>query len=470
MRPPGDVIVTTQKHLKQAVRTRMAKTGERYAAARRAVVAATPERTRPAHPVDDRPAQPGLLPGYIRIGGAQPDVSPLANALVATGIRDRRTGAPLSESLIYGLGGGVGGGYFMFQYEGTPTAVAIGTRIRWHEPLTFITTILDRLAVRRMIHEGGNRKAADVTLAAALAAGHPTLVWVDRASLPHGGLPDEYRRYVIRIVGLAGRDASTGAWLLDDRATRPLPISPDRLWESRGLIATSKRRLIEMEGADLTTDLPKVVLAAIHDGHLERTTPRIRNFGLPGIEKWATQVGSTTDPKGWRRTLTDDLDLTRTLRQAWSAIDGGAGGAGGRELYAAFLDAAATLTGRAGLAEAADHYQALADDWRALAIALLPGSIEPLARIHRLETDRWTAYDRPDGPDLDRFLAISEELEADDREVMRAFAEHRPPPTIDGPEIAAADREALLDDLAGRIAAIHRAEVAASDLADAAAA
>jgi len=44
--------------------------------------------------------------------------------------------------------------------------------------------------------------------------------------------------------------------------------------------------------------------------------------------------------------------------------------------------------------------------------ALLRGAVKPLGRRKAFERARWAAFDEPAGPDLDRFLALSRELEA----------------------------------------------------------
>lgn len=93
----------------------------------------------------------------------------------------------------------------------------------------------------------------------------------------------------------------------------------------------------------------------------------------------------------------------------------------------------------------------LAGQWRALAEALLPDAVEPLGRRKALERARWAAFDEPAGPDLDRFLALSRELEA-----MKVVADDFP--------LSDADRLAFFDALAERVRAIHAGEVKATNV------
>lgn len=65
-----------------------------------------------------------------------------------------------------------------------------------------------------------------------------------------------------------------------------------------------------------------------------------------------------------------------------------------------------------------------------------PDAVEPLGRRKALERARWAAFDEPAGPDLDRFLALSRELEA----MKEAAADDFP--------LSDADRRAFFDALA----------------------
>ena len=95
--------MTRQKHLKRLVRARMAKTGEKYAAARRMVL-------RTAPPTGD-PAARWHSPGSVAATTA------LCVLLAHAGVRDPRTGEPFAEPMLFGLAGGIGIGVFSFVYE-----------------------------------------------------------------------------------------------------------------------------------------------------------------------------------------------------------------------------------------------------------------------------------------------------------------------------------------------------------------
>ena len=87
--------MTDRKHFKQLVRERMRRTGERYTVARRHVAGA---------------------PSWELRGGLArraPRRSPTCSPTSAS----RRGGAPLSEAMILGAGGGLGAGYILWEFE-----------------------------------------------------------------------------------------------------------------------------------------------------------------------------------------------------------------------------------------------------------------------------------------------------------------------------------------------------------------
>src|SRR3989304_1926510 len=93
--------MTKQKQLKRLVRTRMAKTGERYSAARRQVIVKDSAQHLPS-------------PGFVHFPGVNPGSTALRLLLANNGIYDPHTGKPLSEAMAFGIAGGVGAGVFSF--------------------------------------------------------------------------------------------------------------------------------------------------------------------------------------------------------------------------------------------------------------------------------------------------------------------------------------------------------------------
>ena len=165
--------MTTDKAFKRVVRARMAKTGERYAAARRALLESSAEphtagRTTPS--------------GWRMRGGLHPETATLANVLANRGVVSGLTGEPLTEAAILGIGGGLGAGYILWEFKshGEPI-LTLGFRNQWQYPAIpgWTGKTLDRLGIEPDVHETGGANAAREALDARLDAGMPVIASVD---------------------------------------------------------------------------------------------------------------------------------------------------------------------------------------------------------------------------------------------------------------------------------------------------
>ena len=106
--------MTSQKHLKSAVRARMVRTGERYTTARRDLVGEPPQ------------ARADVAPGYDTLGGGRHhDSGLLTHVLAAAGVVAAHDGEPLDEPMVAGLAGGIGFMYFSFSYAGQVPTMTI---------------------------------------------------------------------------------------------------------------------------------------------------------------------------------------------------------------------------------------------------------------------------------------------------------------------------------------------------------
>ena len=123
--------MTARKHLKLLVRSRMGKTGESYASARRQVVN---EDTSQESDSATRWHFPGSIPG----------VTALRILLAHAGIRDPRTNQPFSEAMTFGIAGGIGIGVFAFYYEKEDFAsFFIAGRHLWQDDQNICMSIQD---------------------------------------------------------------------------------------------------------------------------------------------------------------------------------------------------------------------------------------------------------------------------------------------------------------------------------------
>src|SRR3989337_1381186 len=76
----------------------------------------------------------------------------LWSALAEAGVTAARTGKPPSEALLFGIGGGIGLGYFVYE-SGDYTSLFIATRITTKETpqAGFLHTICERVGVKTTI-------------------------------------------------------------------------------------------------------------------------------------------------------------------------------------------------------------------------------------------------------------------------------------------------------------------------------
>ena len=174
--------MTRQRDFKALVRERMAKTGERYTAARAQLL---------AQHIDATASQPypGVLDRYTHFGGVQSGTGPLTNVLRYAGVTSPLTQEPYAEATINGLCGGPGFLYAVFEYKGIGPILSIALQSR-SMPDVYLDNGLNRLGLQFETFESSSPAAARKTLDAALAAGHAPICVTDAASFPWLGLPN----------------------------------------------------------------------------------------------------------------------------------------------------------------------------------------------------------------------------------------------------------------------------------------
>jgi hypothetical protein len=346
--------MTTQKKLKASVRARMDQTGESYMVARRHLLN-------------------GLPPDkYVLRGGIHPDTSSLASALANRGISNPTNGRPLSEAMILGVGGGLGAGYILWQFEKHDrTVVTIGFRNNLQYPDRWFRKTCERLGVPVEIHETSGEKRAAGHLQDALTEGRPAIASISAADLPYWHWPSEesgWWGYTINVYGQEG-----GRFLVDDRNLKPLTVFDGDLRAARGRISSYKNRLIVVDPASVELDADALV-RGVESGladQVEHLSSKSDSFSLPAIAKWARMLTDERNPKGWSQVFVDGHRLVAALVSAHEGVNEvGMSGGNLRSLYADFLKEAGKITGRA-LGEAERAYRKAAKSWDEFASACL---------------------------------------------------------------------------------------------------
>jgi len=334
--------------------------------------------------------------GYDRFGGVQGDTGCLCNALRHAGIVSPHDGEPCDEALITGLCGGIGFMYFVFEYRGWPPMLTLALRSS-SMPDAFLAAGLDRLGVETSRSETSSAKVAAGALERALDAGKPALCTLDVALVPYNGLPAEWAGMGPHVVGVVGRDGDH-AWL-DDRAGRPLRMSLADLAEARAGYRKGKHRLVTLDGPSAGFDLAAAVrdaIAATARGFHEAPYKGFAgNFGFAGMEKWRRLLTDARDKKGWPRVFDDPAKRYAGLRRVYECLQCEyTAPAGGRPLYADFLERAADVCGLPELGEVAASFRESGAVWSDVA-ARVEASDDAVGRgcrsaeegVERLDTE-----------------------------------------------------------------------------------
>jgi hypothetical protein len=417
--------MTSQKHLKARIRARMARTGERYATARRHEVG-TAEPVARDH-------------GWTLRGGTHPDAANIANVLA------NLDGSALSEAMVLGIGGGLGAGYILWEFtalENRSRHLVLGYRHRWNY-IDWTQKTLDRLGVPHRVATTSGAAGAAKALTATLAEGRPAIVWPDRQLIGYWHLPPHLEASGGHpVVVYATVDGSVR---VDDRNHTPLTVDRAALDRARARVVSYKNQLVVVEGAGPQPDLVSAVRAGIADcvAHLGGDST---SFAVPAWRKWARMLTDPRHAKGWPKVFADGAGLVGALLSIWEGVEPvGANGGHLRDVYADFLDEAAPLLSDARAREAASAFRVAADRWHDVAEVALPADVPEYARLRELTAE--VAAGVAAGDDgAEACASASEQLWA-----LREEYDHKPPTD---PDFAA---------LAERVAVVHDAERDAVD-------
>ncbi|MGY1631086.1 BtrH N-terminal domain-containing protein [Geodermatophilus sp. SYSU D01186] len=362
--------MTRQKHLKAAVRARMARTGERYTTARRHLTG-SPER-----------------PGPDVGGGRHHDSALLTHVLAAAGVTAAHDGQPLDEPTVAGLAGGIGFMYFSFSYAGSLPTMTIVPRIH---PRPFLTGALERAGVPHRVLETGSPAKAARDLAAALDEGRRPICTVDRAGLGYQVWADSMAGAEPYDVAVVGR--GEGTVLLDDERLEPNEVPADAFAAARAASRKSRHRLLVVDPGGPPVELAPAVRAAlavtVHD-LTEDVMPNAfaGNFGLRGLARWADAVADRRTKTGWARLFGSGPAFGTAMRRLHDCLTTDHSSPGAmRPLYADFLTSAGVVLDDPAAAEAAGLYARAGELWARIADEAVTGVMAPYRALVERRTE-----------------------------------------------------------------------------------
>ena len=369
--------------------------------------------------------------------------------LAHQGVVNPQTNEPFTEAMLLGIGGGISVLYFVFEYEGHPPHLYLGTR----NPEDGIGAVGERLGIPVNVQETSSGKKAAANLTSALAAGRPAIVWANIYGLPYAALPGIGFPGMFPIV-VYSYDEAAGLARIADHARVPLTTTTGELAAARAAQGSIKHRMITLGPPERLDQLPAAVEAGIRAATTIFTQGWTKgpktNFGLAALRKWADLVADTGDKKGWPHVFPPGPHLYSALVMMYEAIEGmGTGGAAARPLYADFLDEAADVLTEPDLGQAGARFRTAGARWIALAEALLPEAVAPFRETRTLLGRRHELFVTQGMASLDERRTIGDRLEAIKADMTTDFP------------LSASEATALLEELRTRILAVHEAEQAA---------
>lgn len=386
-----------------------------------------------------------VLSGYTQFGGNHPETASLTNVLAAAGVRNPQTGAPFTESLLLGIGGGLGAGYILWEFqEHQMRALVLGFHNNWQYPVRYYQNLCDRIGVTVSMPETGSRKTAEETLNGALAKGKAAVAWIDRAYLPYLQLPDSLQGHFGHWVAICGTEGDD--FLVDDRARMPFRVPKEAIADARARIGSYKNRLLLVEKHE-PANLVDAVNTGLH-AFVEHLSSDSDSFSLPTLRKWGKMMTDEKNKKGWPTVFRDGRGIYGTLRSAFEGIELDNGDGALRNLFAVFLEEAAQIIGNDALLACARQYRDVAAKWTHLAEALLPDDVAALGETKTLLRER-NAVLMQGGDAWQSTRPITEQLRTIGSQMNGAFP------------LDAAATKRLFGEVQSRVMAVYEAEVEA---------
>ena len=336
------------------------------------------------------------------VAGRQPESATLRNVLIQ---RDACTSDLCTEEILFGLGGGIGCAYFLFDmYGGHP--LYIGYRIHAKEGDTpyFTLQMTEGWGATADVRHSSSPSAATKSLVKILNDGFTPIVWVEVTKLPYmflSGHANAYHQVV--VYGMEGDDVLVG-----DLGDSVIRMSMEELTEARNSNFAPKFRTVVISEAtakpqlrETLSDRIRVTCSQMLEGL------GIANFGLAALNKWAQMLTNTKNKKGWPNCFPGGPPLHGAMSTVFEQIElRGYGGSAFRGLYADFLDQAAGVLKKSALKKVAEQFRESEASWRAISDAALPDSIPLLKETREALTRRSVLIRKP------RTTAIDKELES----------------------------------------------------------
>ena len=193
---------------------------------------------------------------YSWFGGAHGKAASLRGLLAHAGVKNPASGEPLSESLCFGIAGGIGAGYSfcpsVIRYGCGSGVSIVGRHFAYATSGVWYQGACERLGLKTRITETAATKKAYQNLADELSAGRPAAVWCARSMLPFMHDIDTSSGLGMHSFVVYGIDDHLGVAYGSDRAPAPLTISLAGLASTRAGVCSHKNRTLTIDPYQLT--------------------------------------------------------------------------------------------------------------------------------------------------------------------------------------------------------------------------
>ena len=189
-------------------------------------------------------------------GGRHGEAASLRGLLAHAGVKNPASGEPLSESLCFGIAGGIGAGYSfcpsVIRYGCGSGVSIVGRHFAYATSGVWYQGACERLGLKTRITETAATKKAYQNLVDELSAGRPAAVWCARSMLPFMHDIETSCGLGMHSFVVYGIDDHLGVAYGSDRAPAPLTISLADLAAARAGVCSHKNRTLTIDPYQLT--------------------------------------------------------------------------------------------------------------------------------------------------------------------------------------------------------------------------
>jgi hypothetical protein len=345
--------------------------------------------------------------GFARFGGRHCETSALQKILAHAGVHH-------SEEFLFGMGGGMG---FVFWQAGKELVPFVGGRNGKFPD--FIMRLGEAISQKVDVVTTSSEKRAYQRLTANLNQGRPVVCYGDILFLPYFHATRHFGGHAFVVYAI---DEDKDQVWISDRGKQPQTVLRSDLARSRN----SKTPVFAPKNAQLqvTVDAaaevaPEAVRRAILESCDAMQSPPIRNFGIPGLEKF----------RGFLQHAFAGLpapDLCDVAVTTYVNLElAGTGGCAFRRMYRRFLTEAAEQYGLLPLDEAILWLDQSIVAWEKLIAGLLPPVGAAVSQLRRSLDAKERAFEQG-GPDGVRLGSRCQaEIQALRSDAARELSEHR---------------------------------------------